>query len=74
MSAYKPMVQKVDLSSLTDEAKRELLDFFEFLKNRYKTNGKEQINKEERLLRIFKESSGILPEGYKFNREETHDR
>lgn len=28
----------------------------------------------ERLLKIFQESKGILPEGYKFNREEAHAR
>ncbi len=28
----------------------------------------------ERLLKIYQESNGILPEGYKFNREETHAR
>jgi hypothetical protein len=28
----------------------------------------------ERLLKIYQESKGILPEGYKFNREEAHAR
>jgi hypothetical protein len=28
----------------------------------------------ERLLKIYQESRGILPEGYKFNREEAHAR
>lgn len=28
----------------------------------------------ERLLKIYQESKGILPEGYKFNREDAHAR
>lgn len=28
----------------------------------------------ERLLKIYQESMGLLPEGYKFNREEAHAR
>ncbi len=28
----------------------------------------------ERLLKIYQESKGILPEGYKFNRKEAHAR
>jgi len=28
----------------------------------------------ERLLKIYQESNGILPDGYKFNREEAHAR
>lgn len=34
----------------------------------------DRIEKKERLIRIFNESKGVLPEGYKFNREEAHER
>jgi hypothetical protein len=34
----------------------------------------EQTKRKERLLKIFNESKGILPEEYKFNREETYER
>ena len=74
MSTYKHTAQEIDLSGLTDEARRELLDFFEFLKSKYKTKESEQTSKEKRLLKIFKESKGVLPQEYKFNREEAHDR
>ena len=30
--------------------------------------------KKNRLLKIFNESKGVLPSGYKFNREESHER
>lgn len=30
--------------------------------------------KKERLLRIFNKSNGILPDEYKFDREEAHER
>lgn len=35
---------------------------------------KQKLNRKERLLKIFNESHGILPEGYSFNREESHER
>ncbi|MBU0567012.1 hypothetical protein KJ693_00860 [bacterium] len=35
---------------------------------------KEQTKRKERLLKIFNESKGVLPEGYRFNREEAHER
>lgn len=34
----------------------------------------EQTKRKERLLKIFNESKGILPEEYKFNREEAYER
>lgn len=33
-----------------------------------------QLDKKERLLRIFEQSKGVLPEGYKFDRDEAHAR
>ena len=35
---------------------------------------RDQIEKRNRLLIIFNESRGILPAGYKFDREESHER
>jgi hypothetical protein len=34
----------------------------------------EKTERRERLLRIYNKSKGVLPEGYKFNREEIHER
>lgn len=35
---------------------------------------KNQIEKRNRLLKIFNESKGMLAADYKFNREESHER
>lgn len=35
---------------------------------------RDQIGKRNRLLKIFNESRGILPAGYKFDREESQER
>ena len=34
----------------------------------------EKTERRERLLRIYNKSKGVLPEGYKFDREEIHER
>jgi len=34
----------------------------------------EKAERRERLLRIYNKSKGVLPEGYKFDREEGHER
>ncbi len=34
----------------------------------------EKTERRERLLKIYNQSKGVLPEGYKFNREEIHER
>lgn len=35
--------------------------------------GKEKKGKKDRLMRIYSESMGTLPEGYKFNRDEAYE-
>jgi len=35
---------------------------------------KEPADKQERLLKIYNESEGILPDNYKFDREEANER
>ncbi len=34
----------------------------------------QRLKKKERLLKIYNESKGVLPEGYRFDREEAHER
>ncbi len=35
---------------------------------------KKMTGKKERLMKIFNGSKGLLPDGYKFNRDEAHER
>jgi hypothetical protein len=35
---------------------------------------KEMASKKERLMKIYSESKGVFPVGYKFDRDEAHER
>ncbi|RMA93330.1 hypothetical protein [Hydrogenothermus marinus] len=60
---------KIDLEKLSEEARKSLIDFYEYLIDKYK---KEE--KKIKLIKLFENIEGVLPENYKFNREEIHDR
>ena len=63
--------QKIDLEVLPKEAKNELIDFYEYLVSKYK-RGTRRAKK--RLEDVLFNPIGILPDNYKFNREEAHER
>ena len=73
------MQKTIQIENLPTPARRELMDFYEFLlqkyaaplKNKRKLQSPEKI---KRLKRIFEDSHGTLPKGYRFNREEAHER
>jgi len=60
----------LDLETLPEGARKELLDFYEYLLTKYKKDK----GKKERLKRVLSNPAGVLPEGYKFDREEAHER
>ncbi|MDL1971265.1 MAG: DUF2281 domain-containing protein [Candidatus Desulfofervidaceae bacterium] len=60
----------LDLEILPERARKELLDFYEYLLTKYKKDKE----KKERLKRTLSNPVGILPEEYKFDREEAHER
>ena len=67
----------INLNSLTDEARKELESFYEYLvfKYRKKTKMKTEVeSKKEQFFRFVENHSYNLPENYKFNREELHER
>jgi hypothetical protein len=69
--------KQLDLEILPKEAKKELLDFYEYLLNKYGRAKKEKVTMEKRKLQFFesvKKHSFVLPENYRFNREELHER
>ncbi|MBX6423468.1 hypothetical protein [Thermosulfurimonas sp. F29] len=59
-----------DLGILPEEAKKELIDFYQFLIFKY---GK-RVNKVEELKKLFTKPKGKLPQDYRFDREEVHAR
>ena len=77
------MQNDINIELLPEEARKLLIEFYEFLLNRYKEkkevlakieDKKRDFNKQKVLKKILSEPVGILPEGYKFDREEAHER
>jgi hypothetical protein len=70
-------LREIDMDIMPEEIKNELLDFYEYLITKY---GKKQLELKDNVRdkRVFFESvkkhSVRLPESYKFNREELHER
>ena len=67
----------INLNSLTDEAKKELENFYEYLIFKYKkksTRKTSEEKKKEQFFRFVENHTYNLPENYKFDREELHER
>jgi len=67
----------IDLNSLTDEAKNELESFYEYLVFKYKKKVKRKTigeNKKEKFEKFADKHLINLPENFKFNRDEAHER
>ena len=60
----------LNIEILPEEARKELMTFYEFLLVKYK----KKINKTEALKKLFAGPKGKLPYNYKFNRDEAHER
>jgi len=65
-------IKEIDLEILPKEVRIELVDFYEYLITKYKKHKK--VEKRERLQKILSNPKGILSKGYKFDREEAHER
>ena len=66
------ITKKIDLLILPEEARRELLDFYEFLLKKYVIRKKDV--KKENFFSMVGRHSFTLPLTYKFNREQLYDR
>ena len=65
------------MNSLTDEAKKELESFYEYIVFKYKKKVERKINEENKKEKFetFANKHLInLPENFKFNRDELHER
>ncbi|ACO04080.1 MAG TPA: DUF2281 domain-containing protein [Persephonella sp.] len=58
----------INIGILPEEARNELLNYYEYLLKKYNKN------KKELLKTLLSDPKGKLPENYKFNREEAHER
>lgn len=67
--------QLIDVMSLPEVAKQELITFYEYLVFKYLGQAeRKKPDKNSILERIFKEADGKLPANYTFNRAELHER
>ena len=64
-------VKEINMDILPEEVKKELLDFYEYLVNKY---GRKKLKDRKAFFESVKAHSFKLPEAYKFNREELHER
>jgi hypothetical protein len=62
-------VREIDIGILPEEVKRELLDFYEYLTNKYVTKA---VTREKKRIRLS--SVNLNTKGFKFNREEANAR
>lgn len=71
----KLQIQEIDMSVLPKEVKKELLDFYKYLVIKYrKKEPKQKSFLKKSFFESLKKHSFKLPEDYKFNREELHER
>jgi hypothetical protein len=64
-------IKEINMDILPEEVKKQLLDFYEYLANKY---GKKKLKDKKVFFESVKLHSFKLPEDYKFNREELHER
>lgn len=66
----KGTIQDIDLSILTDDAKKELIDFYQFLRERYEKKGIKKTQRFKRLIsNPLKVKNIIIPD-----RQELYER
>lgn len=63
--------REIDMGILPEEVKKELIDFYEYLANKY---GKKKLKDKKAFFVSVKLHSFKLPEGYRFDREDMHER
>jgi len=67
----------IDLNALSEEAKKELESFYEYLIYKYQKKKKRKTSKEKKIkefLEFLDKHEYNLPKDYKFNRDELHER
>ena len=70
-------LKEMEIDILPDEVKKELLDFYEYLVTKYvkkQMELKSSISNKKTFFESVKKHAVKLPEDYKFNRKELHER
>ena len=66
------IIKEIDFSILPEEARRELIDFYEFLLEKYVRRRKNA--RKEAFFSIVEKHSFTLPPTYRFDREELYEK
>lgn len=64
----------IDLKGLPPEARESIINFYEFVKQKYSSSGKTRLQSREKLLKRMEKGMYKLPENFTFNRDELYDR
>ena len=63
----------LNIEGLPPEAKESIINFYEFIKQKYRDKGKVQSKSKKKLSALMEEGIYTLPEDFVFNREELYD-
>ena len=63
----------LNMEGLPPEAKESLINFFEFIKQKYKGYDIKHSKSKKKLLQLMEKGMYTLPEDYTFDREELYD-
>ena len=63
----------LNIEGLPPEAKESIINFYEFIKQKYRDKGKVQSKSKKKLFTLMEEGIYMLPEDFVFNREELYD-
>ncbi|NIM13488.1 MAG: hypothetical protein GTO45_15355 [Candidatus Aminicenantes bacterium] len=63
----------IDITGLPPEAKESIINFYEFVRQKYTEDRKKELKSRKRLLEMMEKGLYKLPENFVFNRDELYD-
>jgi hypothetical protein len=63
----------IDITGLPLEAKESIINFYEFVRQKYTEDGEKKLKSRKRLLEMMEKGLYKLPENFIFNRDELYD-
>ena len=67
------MENVLNIEGLSPEAKESIINFYEFIKQKYRDKGKVQPRSQKKLFTLMEEGIYTLPVNFVFDREELYD-
>jgi hypothetical protein len=63
----------IDITGLPLEAKESIINFYEFVRQKYTEDREKELKSRKRLLEMMEKGLYKLPENFVFNRDELYD-